>query len=125
MLLAHDIVEIESGDVCTYDKEAKAKQIAEEPRAFLRLKDKIPSQLGEEFHSLWLEYEQCQTLEAKFCKAIDALDPVIHNIFRPENSRKIGVTSQKIRDKKEKYFHDFPELLATLNTCLAYLDKNL
>jgi putative hydrolase of HD superfamily len=40
----------------------------------------LPDDLGTEFIAIWLEFENGETDEAKFAKAIDRLEPILQNI---------------------------------------------
>lgn len=54
------------------------------------------------------EYEEAKTREARFCKAIDALDAEIHEMDYKEDWK--GWTEDFLRKSKEHLFDDFPEL---------------
>jgi putative hydrolases of HD superfamily len=82
MLLLHDVVEIDAGDVFLYDKseDATLKSTREEAAA-KRIYDLLPREIGSELRALWEEFEACQTADAKFASAIDRLQPLFHNYF--------------------------------------------
>ncbi len=79
MCLIHDIVEIEAGDTYAYDTEEKKTQKAREDAAKEKLYSMLPEDQKEEFISLFDEFEECQTAEAKFARAMDNLQPLILN----------------------------------------------
>jgi putative hydrolase of HD superfamily len=81
MLLIHDIVEIDAGDVLFYDTEKRAQQEEIEKAAAKRIFSLLPESQAEEFLALWHEFEEAKTEEAKFAKAIDRLLPVLHNYY--------------------------------------------
>lgn len=80
MLLIHDIVEIDSGDIFLYDSQANHNNTAEEQKAAVRIFGLLPDQQAEEFISLWEEFEAGITAESKFAKSIDRLEPVLQNV---------------------------------------------
>jgi putative hydrolase of HD superfamily len=78
MLLLHDIVEIDTGDKFAYDADHDdyENELASAQRIFAIL----PTEQATSFLKLWIEFEQAQTPEAQFSKAIDRLMPVIQNL---------------------------------------------
>lgn len=80
MLLIHDIVEIDAGDVFVYDDKARQEAFEAEAAAATRLFGMLGEGLGEELHAIWHEFEEAQTPEAKFAKAADRVMPVLQNL---------------------------------------------
>lgn len=80
MLLIHDIVEIDSGDIFLYDTTANHTNTEEERKAAERIFGLLPTQQKEEFISVWEEFEEGQTAEARFAKSLDRLEPVLQNV---------------------------------------------
>jgi putative hydrolases of HD superfamily len=79
MLLIHDIVEIDAGDAYMYDQAAQDAKAEREQAAAARLFTMLPPAQAQELHTLWQEYEQRQTPEARFGAALDRLMPLLHN----------------------------------------------
>ena len=79
MLLLHDIVEIDAGDVNVYDAEARVGQHARERRAADRIYGLLPSEQGLEFRELWEDFEARESPEARFAASIDRLQPLLLN----------------------------------------------
>lgn len=81
LCICHDLVEAIVGDepyVDGADRSAKRKR--EEEGLTVLLKD-IPPHLATEIRELWLEFEDCQTVEARCAKALDNLEAQLqHNI---------------------------------------------
>lgn len=81
MMLVHDIVEIDAGDVPVYDVAARATKVTEEVRAADRLFGLLPDDIGAEMRALWDEYEAQESPEARFARAMDRLMPLLHNAW--------------------------------------------
>lgn len=82
---------------------------------------KIPSTLSKKYLLLFQEYEEGQTPEARFCKAIDALDAVIHEIDYKLDWK--GWTEEFLRSKKEPLFADFLEIREFFEEIIKYVRK--
>ncbi|MBK2029023.1 HD domain-containing protein [Francisella noatunensis] len=81
MLLIHDIVEIYAGDTYAFDNHAVlAKQNDKELEALEKIFSLLPEGEAEEYKALWIEFEDNQTLEAKYSKAIEKAVPVLQNM---------------------------------------------
>ena len=81
MLLIHDIVEIDAGDTFAFDQTANsAAQSDKETAAAHRIFGLLPTAQGEKFISLWHEFEQAETADARFAKAMDRILPLIQNM---------------------------------------------
>jgi putative hydrolase of HD superfamily len=75
MILTHDLVEAEVGDVPYFDRsERKAMKAARERAAIELIRTRLGGATGQEIYDLWHEYEAKQTLEAKFAGALDHLE---------------------------------------------------
>ena len=81
MLLLHDIVEIDAGDTFVYDTAASQVQEENELKAAQRLFGMLPDEQGAELMAIWQEFEQAQSPEAKFAKALDRLIPMLLNYY--------------------------------------------
>ncbi len=81
MVLIHDIVEIDAGDTPAFTGVAKAAQAAREQIAADRLFGLLPDETASEFRALWDEFEEVKTPDALFARAMDRLQPFLHNYF--------------------------------------------
>ena len=80
MLLVHDLVEIDAGDLFVYaGVRAQARQEAAERAAADRLFALLPDTQASQFRALWDEFEERRTTEAKFARALDRLQPMLAN----------------------------------------------
>ncbi|OZG72278.1 hydrolase [Hahella sp. CCB-MM4] len=80
MLLIHDIVEVDAGDVPLHGNGDKSEQEQREKAAADRLFGLLPDQQGKNLRTLWDEFEEATTPDARFAKALDRLQPVLHNL---------------------------------------------
>lgn len=83
MLLLHDLVEIDAGDVPIHSKldaDTLARIEAEELAAAQRLFGLLPEAQGEQYLKIWQEFEAAQSPDAIYAKSIDRVQPVLLNI---------------------------------------------
>lgn len=80
MLLIHDLVEIDAGDVPIHADYDQAAQLAIEQAAADRIFGLLPTDQATEFRALWDEFEAAQSDDAIFAKSIDRVQPVIANL---------------------------------------------
>jgi putative hydrolase of HD superfamily len=80
MVLLHDLVEIDAGDLFVYaGAEAQARQEIAERAAADRIFALLPMPQAVTFRGLWDEFEERSTPEAKFARALDRLQPMLAN----------------------------------------------
>ena len=102
MLLVHDLVEIDAGDTFLYDDEAAITKSAREQRAADRIFELLPADQTTQLRALWDEFEQLETPEARFAKALDRLQPLLHNyLARGGTWQEPGVNHAKVTDRKQ------------------------
>jgi putative hydrolase of HD superfamily len=77
MLLIHDIVEIDAGDVPIYaqTKEGQADVEAAEERAAARIFGLLPDDQARDLIDLWHEFEAAETPDAIFARSLDRFQP--------------------------------------------------
>ncbi|MBW2983236.1 HD domain-containing protein [Candidatus Woesearchaeota archaeon] len=121
LLLYHDLVESEAGDVFILDEDESKE--AREDEAARAIRDRLPAKVSEEFWSCWREFCGQSSLEARFVKAVDQLDPMFHSLEQPELWARYGFTAEKLRDKKGSYMKAFPELERLFEDLLAYAEE--
>lgn len=81
MLLVHDLVEIDAGDLFLYaDAAQHARQEEAEQAAADRIFALLPAGQATRIRALWDEFEQRSTPEAKFARALDRLQPMLENV---------------------------------------------
>lgn len=79
MVLIHDIVEIDSGDIFFYDTTKNHTNTDEELVAAKRIFGLLPDEQAQELITLWEEFEAGETAEAQFAKSMDRLAPMMQN----------------------------------------------
>ncbi|WP_158800342.1 HD family hydrolase [Pedobacter sp. L105] len=80
MVLLHDIVEIDAGDTFLYDTTKNHSNTDEELIAAHRIFGILPEDMTKDFIEIWIEFENGETNDAKFAKAIDRLEPILQNL---------------------------------------------
>lgn len=84
MLILHDLVEIDTGDVPIHAADGAAHGSAETMAAEARAADRIfgllPHDLRDDLRALWEEFEAAATPDAIFAKSLDRVQPVMQNI---------------------------------------------
>ncbi|WP_376873216.1 HD family hydrolase [Albirhodobacter sp. R86504] len=84
MLLLHDLVEIDVGDVPLHSQNGLAHGShdiqAAESAAANRIFGILPSDLADDLRSTWEEFERAETADAIFAKSLDRVQPVLQNL---------------------------------------------
>ena len=102
MVLIHDIVEIDSGDVFAYDTVKSHNNFDEELKAAKRIFGILPNEQAEEFLNIWIEFEEMKTPESKFARALDRLEPLLQNASNNGGTwREFDVKFDKVIEKKK------------------------
>jgi len=106
MLLIHDIVEIDAGDTFIYDAQKSHDNTEEEREAAKRIFGILPGNQAEELLTLWEEFEEQQTSDAKFARAMDRLEPLLQNTSNNGGTwNEFGVNYDKVYAKKYAIAH--------------------
>ena len=110
MLMLHDLVEIDAGDVPIHSKidATTLKRIEEEELAAAkRLFGLLPVDQGEECLTIWQEFEAAESEDAIYAKSIDRVQPVLlnlatgggswvdYNVTLPQLDSRVGVKVAK------------------------------
>lgn len=111
MVLLHDVVEIDAGDTYCYDAEANKSKAEREEKAAQRIFGLLPDDQRDEFYSLWREFEDSQTAEARFAAVLDRMQPLMLNYTREGISwKEHDVCRQQVLDRNISYFDASDEL---------------
>jgi putative hydrolases of HD superfamily len=119
MVLIHDIVEIDTGDVFLHDTSKNHDNTEEETIAAKRIFGMLPPEQAEEFISIWEEFEEGETNEAKFAKAMDRFEPLLQNASNKGGTwaeynvgyERVFDTAYKIKKGSEAIWNYTEELL--------------
>jgi len=121
LLIYHDLVEIETGDVALDPENPDEIKEKDEITYAKKLAEKLPTSISEKFLKNFKEFEEQKTIESKFAKAINQLDAVIQEIDFKEDWK--GWSKEFLIQKKAKYFKEFPEVEKHFYSLLDYLEK--
>lgn len=112
LLIVHDLVEVFAGDVPIWDQQANDGVEAREWAAGVRLTALLPQDQRQRMDILWQEFQQQQTTESRFARAIDSLHPMIVSWFPPAigHERAAELTATRIIDRKRPTLEEFPML---------------
>ena len=102
MVLIHDIVEIDAGDIFIYGSTKNHTNTEEEFIAAKRIFGLLPPAQAEEFIAIWQEFEDGLTNEAKFAKAMDRFEPLLQNTSNSGGTwAEFKVPYQQVYNKKK------------------------
>lgn len=97
MLLVHDVGEIDVGDTMVYVEGGWEERKQAERAAAARIFGLLPDPTGAELLSLWLEFEDAETPEARFANAVDRAMPVLLNLSNAGQSwRENGISHERV-----------------------------
>jgi putative hydrolases of HD superfamily len=112
MVLVHDMVEIDAGDMFAYASEADlARQESAEQAAADRIFALLPPDQAAGVRALWDEFEERRTVEARFARALDRLQPMLANMAVGGGTWiEHGVTADQVLVKVQLIEDGSPEL---------------
>ena len=112
MVLIHDLVEIDAGDLFLYaDQHLQEQQEIAERAAAERIFALLPIEQGSALRHLWEEFMARQSPEAKFARALDRLQPMLENMKAGGGTwQRHGVTADKVLAKVELIEDGSPSL---------------
>lgn len=111
MLLIHDLVEIEAGDAFLHDPEAQKQQDLKEAAAAERIFSLLPDDQRDQLHDCWKEFEQGETPEARFAKALDRVQPaLLHEATDAVVWQEFGTTLSQINRRMNEVRENTPAL---------------
>jgi putative hydrolase of HD superfamily len=101
MVLIHDIVEIDSGDVFFYDTTKNHSNTDEELLAANRIFGLLPEEQAQQLIEIWKEFKAGETDDAKFAKSMDRLAPMMQNHSNNGGTwKEFNVPYQKVHNLK-------------------------
>ncbi|OQA62586.1 MAG: 5'-nucleotidase [Spirochaetes bacterium ADurb.Bin269] len=118
MLLIHDIVEIDAGDTFLYAAE-RADAAQKEEKAAERIFGMLDADQRDRFISLWKEFEDKKTNEAKFAGVFDRLEPLLQNYLTEGSTWKAnGITYDMVYEKNRLIKEGSEEIWTFVDTLL-------
>lgn len=104
MLLLHDLVEIDVGDVPIHSANGAAHASADTQAAEQKAADRIfgllPPDQSASFRTLWDEFEAAETPDAVFAKSLDRVQPVMANLMSGGGTWKTyNVTAEQLESR--------------------------
>jgi putative hydrolase of HD superfamily len=101
MLVVHDLVEVDAGDLSAYAPPPdQARQLLAERAAADRLYGLLPPGQAGPTRRLWDEFEERATCEARFARALDRLQPMLENVKVGGGTwRQVGITAADVLAK--------------------------
>jgi putative hydrolase of HD superfamily len=111
MVVVHDVVEIDAGDLYAYDEAGRQDHARREREAAERIFGMLPADQAAEARALWEEFDARQTAEARFAAALDRLQPLLHNYHnRGRAWREHGVTADMVLRRNRHMAEGAPAL---------------
>lgn len=102
MVLIHDMVEIDAGDTYAYDKAAHKTKRERELKAAERIFSILPQDQAKYFRGLWDEFEEGETMEAKFAHSLDNVQPLMLNDASDGLSwRERGIKREQVEQRNQ------------------------
>ncbi|MBB5637209.1 putative hydrolase of HD superfamily [Pedobacter cryoconitis] len=130
MLLIHDVVEIDSGDVFLYDTIVNHDNTIAERKAAERIFGLLPEEQAKEFIAIWEEFETGDTAEARFARSMDRFEPILQNVSNQGGTwTEYDVPYDTVMQKTSKIQHgskviwDFTETLIDDSVEKGYIRK--
>ena len=97
LLLVHDVGEIDTGDRLFFAEGGWEERKAAEAAGAARIFGMLPDNQGAEFLALWHEFEQGDTPEARFARAVDRAMPVLLNLSNHGQSwKENGISYERV-----------------------------
>ncbi len=123
LLLYHDLVEIEAGDVPLHHTKKRLNKHVLEKKAMVKLCKQFPAPINARFKKFFLEFEDQKTIESRFARSIDRLDSIF-NEMNYKNGWWVTVGEKKVREVNAGAYDEFPVLKDFFEEIILYVRKN-
>jgi putative hydrolase of HD superfamily len=112
MVLIHDVVEIDAGDLFVYaDENSQQRQDAAEAAAADRIFAILPADQASSLRRLWDEFTERRSSEARFARALDRLQPMLENLAAGGGTWQIhAITADQVLEKVKLIDEGSPSL---------------
>jgi putative hydrolase of HD superfamily len=81
MLLVHDVVEIDAGDISVFHNPNPEAKFEKEEKATHRLFGMLPEDQYLQLLKLWHEFEDGVTPESRYARIMDRMEPLLQNYY--------------------------------------------
>ena len=125
MVLLHDIVEIDAGDVFCYDVQGNIGKAEREQKAADRIFGLLPPEQAQDFRQIWDEFEAQQSAEAQFAAALDRIQPFLHNLKTDGGTWRIhDISKAQVLQRMAPVKEGTPELWPWVEEAIAQAIAN-
>ena len=125
MVLLHDIVEIDAGDVFCYDVQGNIGKAEREQKAADRIFGLLPPEQVQDFRQIWDEFEAQQSVEAQFAAALDRIQPFLHNLKTDGGTWRIhDISKAQVLQRMAPVKEGTPELWPWVEEAIAQAIAN-
>ena len=119
MVLIHDVVEIDAGDTYCYDAEGYKSKADREEKAAQRIFGLLPDDQREEFYTLWREFEDSETNDARFAAMLDRLQPIMLNYTNGGRSwQEHGINKEQVLARNLPYLSESEQLADVIRSVI-------
>ena len=119
MVLIHDVVEIDAGDTYCYDAEGYKSKADREEKAAQRIFGLLPDDQREEFYTLWREFENSETNDARFAAMLDRLQPIMLNYTKGGRSwQEHGIHKEQVLARNLPYLSESEQLADVIRSVI-------
>ena len=119
MVLIHDVVEIDAGDTYCYDAEGYKSKADREEKAAQRIFGLLPDDQREEFYTLWREFEDSETNDARFAAMLDRLQPIMLNYTNGGRSwQEHGIHKEQVLARNLPYLSESEQLADVIRSVI-------
>lgn len=127
LCLTHDLVEVYAGDTFCYDTAGNADKNERENAAAQKLFSMLPPDQKEEFETLWQEFEENATNEARFANALDRMQPFLLNAETDFHTWHLNeITDQMVFQREAPVREFFPDVYRYVEDCVqSAIDRGL
>ncbi len=118
MLLIHDLGEIDAGDTIIYESETRENK-EKEAAGVKRVLEMLPKDQADEYVALWFEFEEGESAESIFARAVDRIPPLLHNLYGDGHSwRENNVSKEMVLSLNSRIADGSNEVWDTLKNQL-------
>jgi len=118
MLLIHDLGEIDAGDTIIYESETRENK-EKEAAGVKRVLEMLPKDQADEYVALWFEFEEGESAESIFARAVDRIPPLLHNLHGDGHSwRENNVSKEMVLSLNSRIADGSNEVWDTLKNQL-------